>query len=140
MSGTSSTALQAAAKAAERLLGFYPTITASDPKLYATALVQVFGSYPAHLVEMAVDPMNGLPGMHDFPPSVAAVKKFMDARLQAEKARQYEIDKQERAERLRLAEPPSDPKMKERIENGLLNLSAQIKAGIGPSTISDKFE
>lgn len=84
--------------------------------------------------------MNGLPGIYDFPPSVAAVKKFMDERLQAEKARRYEIDKQERAERLRLAEPPSDPKMKERIEKGLLSLSAQIKAGIGPSTISDKFD
>lgn len=140
MSESTSEILPAALKAAERLLGFYPTITASDPKLYATALVQVFGCYPAHLVEMAVDPMNGLPGIHDFPPSVAAVKKFMDERLQTEKARQYEIDKRERTERLRLAEPPSDPKMKERIERGLLSLSAQIKSGISPSTLADKFD
>lgn len=137
MSETTSETFQAAAKAAELLLGFYPTITASDPKLYATALVQVLGCYPLHLIALAVDPVRGLPGIHDFPPSVAAVKKFMDDRLQAEKARQYEVDKIEREKRLKLAEPPSDPKMKERIEKGLLSLSAQIKAGIGPSTIAD---
>ena len=68
--------LQMASEAAERLIGFYPQILASDPKVYAAGLVQLFSRYPEHLVAEAIDPVDGLPGECDFLPTITKVKAF----------------------------------------------------------------
>ncbi len=67
MSEPTSRALQTAAAAAERLIGFYPAIQASDPKVYAAGLVKMFASYLEALVNAAVDPVHGLPAAKRIP-------------------------------------------------------------------------
>lgn len=122
--------LQMAAEAAEKLIGIYPAIQASDPKLYAAGLVQLFSRYPEHLVAAAVDPVNGLPSLYDFLPTMKQTKEFLEPRW-----REMELtrERMERANRKRLAEPARDPERDKRIFEGLQQLKIQIKNGIGPS-------
>ncbi len=86
MSEPTSRALQNAAAAAERLIGFYPAIQASDPKVYAAGLVKMFASYPEALVNAAVDPVHGLPAACEFLPTLAKVKAFLEPRLREHQA------------------------------------------------------
>ena len=126
-----SESLPAAAAAAARLIGFYPTITASDPTIYATGLVQVFSRYPAHLVTAAVDPVTGLPSLHDFPPTMKQVRDFLEPRWQDECRIRQRIAE---ANRQRLPEPPPDPEADRRIREGLERLSEYLKgASSGPT-------
>lgn len=114
-----------------RLIGFYPTITASDPEIYAAGLVHIFSHYPAHLVTEAVNPLNGLLSLHDFPPTMKQVKEFLEPRHQAEIRK---ADMEARFNRKRLPEPPRDPAADKKIEEGLRQLSAHLAAGFSPST------
>jgi hypothetical protein len=116
--------LERAAQAAERLIGFYPTITASAPKIYAAGLVQLFSRYPEHLVAEAIDPVNGLPAECDNLPSIAKVKSHLEPRLLSWQKTQ---DKIERAKRKPLPEPPRDPQVEHRIVEGFKKLSARLK-------------
>lgn len=104
--------LQMASEAAERLIGFYPQILASDPKVYAAGLVQLFSQYPEHLVAEAIDPVNGLPGECDFLPTIAKVKAFLEPR-RCNFERMQEL--RNRASRKRLPEPERDPDHDERM-------------------------
>lgn len=112
--------LQMASEAAERLLGFYPTINASDPKMYAAGLVQLFSRYPEHLVAEAIDPVDGLPGECDYLPTIAKVKAFLEPRY-LNFVRLQEL--RERASRKRLPEPPRDPEADKRMEDNFKKLS-----------------
>lgn len=112
--------LQMASEAAERLIGFYPQILASDPKVYAAGLVQLFSRYPEHLVAEAIDPVDGLPGECDFLPTIAKVKAFLEPRRRNFERMQ---ELRERANRKRLPEPPRDPESDKRICDGLSKLS-----------------
>jgi hypothetical protein len=132
MSDLSSETLQRAAEAAERLIGFYPSITASDAKVYAAGMVQVLAHYPEHLVAEAIDPFSGLPSLHDYPPTMKQLKAFLEPRWQDERRR---ADLRERFNRKRLPEPPEDPERKRKMVEGFQKLSAQLKAGIGPSSV-----
>lgn len=129
MSDLTSEALQQAAEAAERLIGFYPSITASDAKVYAAGMVQVLAHYPEHLIADAIDPFSGLPSLHDFPPTMRQIKAFLEPRFQ-QLCRAK--DMQERFNRKRLPEPPRDPERDKRIFEGLQQLKIQLKNG--PST------
>lgn len=131
MSEPTSETMQMAAEAAETLIGYYPTIQASDPKIYATGLVQIFSRYPEHLVAAAIDPGNGLPSLYDYPPTMKQAKEFLEPRW-----REMELtrERMERANRKRLAEPPRDPERDKRIFEGLQQLKIQIKNGGNPST------
>ena len=131
MSEPNSETLRMAAEAADRLIGFYPQIMASDPKVYAAGLVQLFSRYPEHLVAAAVDPVNGLPGECDFLPTIAKVKAFLEPRWQQE-VRSAEL--RDRFNRKRLPEPERDPIADKKIEEGLRQLSATLAAGFSPST------
>jgi hypothetical protein len=81
---------------------------------------------------------NGLPSLHDFPPTISQVKKFLEPRWQNfERLRELK----ERANRKRLPEPPRDPERDKRIEQGFRKLSehlanseaeAKIRRGILP--------
>jgi hypothetical protein len=128
----SSETLQRAAEAAERLIGFYPSIMASDAKVYAAGMVQVLAHYPEHLVEEAINPYSGLPSLHDFPPTMKQIKDFLEPRLSRERHMQ---EMKERFNRKRLPEPPRDPEQDKRIEQGLRQLAERLGRGIGPSTV-----
>lgn len=118
-------------EAAVRLIGFYPTITASDPEIYAAGLVHMFSLYPAHLVAEAIDPAKGLPSLHDFPPTMKQVREFMEPRRAAEdRAREM----RERFNCKALPAPPRDPVADKKIEEGLRQLSAHLAAGQNPSS------
>ena len=121
--------LQAAAEAAERLIGFYPSITASDPKIYAAGLVQVFSRYPEHLIAESIDAWSGLPSLHDYPPTMKQAKEFLEPRWQDECRTQERI---ERFNRKRLPEPPPDPEADRRVLEGLEKLSFDLKRGFAP--------
>ncbi len=121
--------LQMAAEAAERLIGFYPQIMASDPKVYAAGLVQLFSRYPEHLVAAAIDPCDGLPGQCDYLPTIAKVKAFLEPRWRDE-CRTQEL--MERFNRKRLPEPPPNVEADTRVRQGLEKLSFDLKRGIGP--------
>ena len=123
MSYLNSEALEMATEAAERLIGFYPTITASNPKVYAAGLVKLFSNYPEHLVEEAVDPVNGLPGECDYLPTIAKVKAFLEPRRRNFERMQ---ELRDRAGRKRLPEPPRDPEADARIEEGFKKLIGRL--------------
>jgi hypothetical protein len=129
MSEPSSETMRTAADAAETLIGYYPTIQASDPKIYAAGLVQLFSRYPEHLVAEAIDPVNGLPGECDYLPTIAKVKAFMEPRWLRE---QHMADMKARFERKRLPEPPRDPVQDKQIEQGLRQLSERLGKGLAP--------
>ncbi len=131
MSEPNSEHLAVAANAAERLIGFYPSIMASDPKVYAAGLVQLFSRYPEHLIAEAIDPVNGLPGECDYLPTIAKVKAFLEPRWQQE-MRAAEL--RDRFNRKRLPEPPRDPVHDKKMEEGLRQLAASLSAGFSPST------
>lgn len=123
MSEPSLEILEIAAEAAERLIGFYPTITASDPKVYAAGLVKLFSRYPEHLIAEALDPFNGLPGECDYLPSIAKVKAFLEPRrLNFERMQEY----REWASQKRLPEPPRNPEADARIEEGFKKLIGRL--------------
>ena len=116
--------LERAAQAAERLIGFYPTITASDPKVYAAGLVQLFSRYPEHLVAEAIDPVHGLPSECDYLPTIAKVKGFLEPRwLQFLRMEEF----REMKNRKRLPEPPRDPQLEQRISEGFKKLSMRLE-------------
>jgi hypothetical protein len=115
--------LEVAAEAAERLIGFYPTITASDPKVYAAGLVKLFSHYPEHLIAEAIDPVNGLPGECDYLPTIAKVKAFLEPRRRNFERMQ---DCRERAGQRRLPEPPRDPEADARVEQGFRKLIGRL--------------
>ncbi len=131
MSQNSSDNLLSPKEAAVRLIGFYPTITASDPEIYAAGLVHIFSHYPAHLVTEAVNPLKGLLSLHDFPPSMKQVKEFLEPRHQKE-IRDAEAEL--RFARKRLPAPERDPEVDRKIEAGLRQLSAHLAKGFSPSS------
>lgn len=120
----SSEHLQTAKLAVERLMGFYPTINASDPKIYLSGMVQIFSRYPEHLIAEAVDPVNGLPSVCDYLPTIAKVKGFLEPRFQ-EWSRQQEMIRRFKVKKLPEPEHKPDPK----VVDGFKKLSAYLKAG-----------
>lgn len=121
--------MQTAAEAAEKLIGYYPQIMASDPKIYAAGLVQLFSRYPEHLIAAALDPATGLPGECDYLPTIAKVKAFLEPRWIRE---QHMLEMKRRFETKRLPEPPRDPVEDAKIEKGLRQLSEHLSKGLAP--------
>jgi hypothetical protein len=126
MSEPTSKSLQWAALAAERLIGFYPAIQASDPKVYAAGLVKMFSHYPEALVAAAVDPVQGLPGACEFLPTLAKVKAFLEPRYREHLAHQERVAK---AKRKQLAAPTRDDAAHARVVEGFRKLQLELKAG-----------
>lgn len=119
----SSRKLQIASAAAARLIGFYPTIAASNPEIYLTGLVQLFCDYPEHLIAEAIDPRHGLPSTCDFFPSIAKVKAFLEPRRQhlerqKETLRRFNVKK--------LPEPERDKASEKRVAEGFQKLSKRL--------------
>jgi hypothetical protein len=120
-----------AAKAAKQILGFYPEIPASDPKGFAAGLVATLSIFPQAVIDRAVDPVHGLPSKVAYL-NLAQMRKHLDGWLEEFWT---EHDRQERAARKALPEPPRDPEAEARIAAGLKELAEQLKRGIGPSNV-----
>lgn len=124
MSEPTSEQQRMAAQAAERLIGFYPTINASDPQTYAAGLVQIFCAYPEFLVAQAIDPVHGLPSECDYLPTIAKVKGFLEPRWQ-DHCRT--LERQARFDRKALPEPePESTEARERVIDGFLQLRKML--------------
>jgi hypothetical protein len=75
-------------------------------------MVQLFASYPVDLVNLALHPVNGLPGKCEFIPSIATAKRFLDEQQEKQRADAY----RERVSRKQIAhEAPVDPEMRARV-------------------------
>jgi hypothetical protein len=125
MSDHSSETLQRAAEAAEQLIGFYPSIMASDAKVYAAGMVKVLAHYPEHLVSEAIDPYSGLPSLHDYPPTMKQIKEFLEPRYR-NLCRMQEM--KDRFERAKLPSPPRDLEADAKIRDGFKKLKAVLQS------------
>lgn len=127
---TSTISPQEAADAAKKIMGFWPEIPASDPRAFAAGLVQTLLIFPREVIERAVDPVQGIPAQVTSL-NLARIRKVLD-----ELAEEHweAVQRRERANRKRLPEPADDPEMKKRVSQGLNDLVAQLKRGVGPST------
>ena len=67
-----------AAKATERLLGFYPQSPASDPRTFMAGVATVLAAYPSEVVEAALSPLSGIPSKFKFMPSIAELKEDLE--------------------------------------------------------------
>jgi hypothetical protein len=119
-----------AAKAAKQILGFYPEIPASDPKGFAAGLVATLSIFPQAVVDRAVDPVHGLPSKVAYL-NLAQMRKHLDGWMEEFWT---EHERQERAARKALPEPPRDPDAEARIAKGLKELAEHLKRGFSPST------
>jgi hypothetical protein len=121
--------LEEAAKAARKILGYYPTIPASDPKMFAAGLIKVLTGYPQAVVDRASE-AEGIAVSVTFL-NLAEIKKCLDLWRTEYFLTQ---DRIERANRKALPEPTPDPEERKRIYEGFKQLSEHISKGFGPST------
>lgn len=118
------------AKAAEVILGFYDTIPAMSPKAFAAGLVEILSSYPQAVIDRAASPSRGLAGAVAYP-NLAKYREKLDIWRDEY---YFDLERQERANRKALPEPPRDPEVDARIARGLQELAERLKRGFGPST------
>ena len=118
-----------ASEAANRLLGYYPVIQASDQKAFVTGLVQLFSAYDADHVAMAVDVVHGLPGKHKFMPNLAEVREFLEPLRLDRAAKEHEQKARLRQLENRSLEGPASDEMRGRIRAGFEELANKLKAG-----------
>ena len=119
-------------EAAERLIGFYPSITAADPKVYAAGLVAIFSIYAPHHLSQAINPLSGLPSLYDFPPTMKQVREFLEPLARRER----ELSERERRRTQQLLPtPPRDPAEEKYVKEGLKKLSEHLSRGFGPGSI-----
>jgi hypothetical protein len=112
-------------EAAARLIGFYTAINAISPETYAAGMVALFSHYPARLVAEAVDPLHGLPSLHDYTPTIKQAKEFLEPRY----AQELKLAESERRRRQQLLPAPvRDPQEKHRINQGFQQLGEALRA------------
>lgn len=113
---------QEAAAATKRILGFYDTIPAADPKAFAAGLTALLQTYPAAVVERAIDPVQGIAKQVQFL-NLAAIGKHLDAWRDEYLARQRRLEGPKA-----LADPPRDPEAEERIRKKFVALGATLRS------------
>jgi hypothetical protein len=118
-----------AIKAAKKILGLYSNIPASDPKAFATALVEMLSTFPAPVIDQAINPANGIAAKVTFL-NLAAIREHLD------RWRIEHLVLQERLERMnRRALPPAEPEepaAKKRVSEGFKKLSDHLASGLNP--------
>lgn len=62
------------ARYAKLLLGCFRTGDATDPEVYAGAVIIVLADYPDDVIERVVDPRHGLPSRMNWLPTIAEIK------------------------------------------------------------------
>ena len=75
------TSASSALKAAKQLVGSFPHARPPEPETYAAALGATLAQYPPRIVNECVDPRAGLARKREFPPTVASIVEWCDARL-----------------------------------------------------------
>lgn len=88
-------------------------------------------TFPEPVVELAMDPVKGLPAKVEFL-NLAAMRKCLDLWRIEYLDQQQRI---ERANRKYLPEPPRDPEQDKRIMEGFKKLSEHLSRGFGPGSI-----
>lgn len=87
-------------------------------------------TYPQAVIDRAASPSRGLAGEIAYP----NLAKFREKLNVWREEYYFDLDRQERANRKQLPEPPRDPETDARIAKGLAELAEQLKRGFGPST------
>jgi hypothetical protein len=90
----------------------------------------MLSTFPRPVIERAVDPVNGIPAKVTYL-NLAAIRKHLD---QWREEHFEDLDREERANRKRLPEPPRDLEAEARIARGMQELAEQLKRGFGPSS------
>lgn len=121
---------QEAAKAAEKILGYYPEIPASDPQGFAAGLVQTLSIFPRAVIDLAVDPVAGIPAKVKFL-NLATMRELLDRWADEYHATEK---RRELASRKAIEPPPRDPQAEKRISEGFKKLSEHLERGFSPST------
>lgn len=62
------------AKYVKLLLGCFRTGDATDPEVYAGAVIAVLADYPDDVIERVVDPRSGIPSRMNWLPTIAEIK------------------------------------------------------------------
>lgn len=75
------TSASSALKAAKQLVGSFPHARPPEPETYAAAIGATLAQYPPRIVNECVDPRVGLARKREFPPTVASIIEWCDARL-----------------------------------------------------------
>ena len=122
---------QAAEESARKILNFYPTIPAQDPRAFAAALTEILTNYPPSVLSRAASSAGIC--SHVAYPNLAKIREFLDAWRD-----EYltELEREERRNRKALPEPPANsPEVDARIAKGLKELSDHLKSGFSPSSI-----
>lgn len=79
---TPTTSPSSALKAAKQLVGCFPHARPPEPETYAGALGATLAQYPPHVVAECADPRIGLVRKLRFPPTVAEIVEWCDARVE----------------------------------------------------------
>lgn len=90
-----------AAAAAKQILGFYDSIPAKDKEAFTAGVVELLSTYPQLVIQRAVSPARGLPGLVAYP-NLAKFKAILDG--WAEEL--WEEERVRRAKAPRLEAPP----------------------------------
>jgi hypothetical protein len=94
--------------------------------IYAAGLVALFSRYPSHLVARAIDPVDGLPSLYNFSPTMKEVKDYLEPLFQHE-CRLAESER--RRNQQILPAPPRDDAADKRIAEGFKKLGDTLRAG-----------
>lgn len=60
-----------------RLIGFYPSLTASDPEVFVAGVVEILCGYPDWIAEKATS-AKGLPLKHKFMPTIYEIGRYCE--------------------------------------------------------------
>lgn len=123
--------MHSAMQAAERILSFYDTIPAMDPKAFVAGFVELLSIYPQPVIERAMSPSRGLAPLVSYP-NLAKYREHLEAW-----AKDYWIDREreERTNRKQLPEPPRNPEVEARVAKGLRELAEHLKSGFSPGSV-----
>ena len=116
------------------MFGCYRKQDANDPEIYVAAVTAILSEYPDSVIETVTDPRTGLPSKIKWLPTVAEVKSECESHMY--RVRYQEAWNKRAADQAaeREASKPS-PETQKKIGDGLAELVAQLKAGIGPSSV-----
>lgn len=101
--------LKKATQKADRLFGFFPPSSASDPEIFMTGVVNLLATYPEWVAERIMSTTTGLPAKHTFLPSIKEIREACEAEYSVTR-RAIEWEAMTREQTKLLAGPPSAPR------------------------------
>lgn len=70
-----------ALKAAKQLTGQWPHARPPNAEMWLSSIAAVLAQYPSAIVEECIDPRRGLARAREFPPTIAIIVEWCDAKL-----------------------------------------------------------